>query len=70
MEEINASVFCEQCENCECEFEDGDEYWWVCVSEEEEAEEHVMLCDSCYTALLEAKGIPKIIDSGDNGGGK
>ena len=66
-EEINASIIHEKCENCDCEFEGGEEYWWVEVEEKERPDEHIMLCDGCYKALLEAKGIPNIIEPGDNG---
>ena len=64
---INASIIHEKCENCYCEFGDGEEYWWVEVEEKSVPDEHIMLCDDCYKALLEAKGIPNIIEPGDNG---
>lgn len=67
-EEINlASILDERCENCSYEFEEGDEYWWIEVEEESETNEYIMLCDDCYKALLEEKGIPNIIEPGDNG---
>lgn len=67
MQDIDASAIDEKCEKCNCDFEEGDEYWWVKVEEEGETEERVVLCDDCYIALLEAKGIPHIKDQGDNG---
>jgi hypothetical protein len=63
---IDASVLDEKCENCDHEFEDGEEYWWVEVEEQDVPDEHIMLCDGCYKALLEAKGIPHIKEQGDN----
>ena len=65
MKDLDASILDERCENCDCEFEEGDEYWWVEV-EEGDSNEYTMLCDNCYIGLLEAKGIPNIVQQGDN----
>ena len=63
---LDASVLHEKCENCNDEFEEGEEYWWVEIEEEEATDEHIMLCDECYIGLLEAKGLPYIKEQGDN----